>query len=312
LTNDGSATLLPYKVAVVTITPQAGQNLTVVNFQAKNPTTNLQIYTTGWLELAISVPNVTGSSFTLGGTTVGHRLAQRVNVIACGALSAMANMYNGFIALASVAPFPSSISGVTTMASKYQNCVTLKRFPPYTGSAASLTTTALKYSGCQSGEDFPTLPVSAAALLNTSSMYLNCQSARELPDLPTTAQITNLSNMYSGCVLLQVLPVHNMSGVSSSGNASNFVDGCVSLSRAAISGLAKPAARWRLVRFGIAGSLLGALGLRHAFRHLRLHIYAHECEQANWLTTTGLVSQSRPSQIRASLDFESSAALRSL
>lgn len=260
LTNDGSATLLPYKVAVVTITPQAGQNLTVVNFQAKNPATNLQAYTTGWLELAISIPNVNGSSFALGGTTVGHRLAQRVNVIACGALSTMANMYNGFIALASLAPFPSSISGVVSMANKYQNCVALKRFPPYTGSAASLTTTSGKYANCQSGEDFPTLPVSTAALLNTSSMYLNCQLARDLPNLPTTAQIANLGSMYSGCVLLQVLPVHNMSGVSSSGNANNFVDGCVSLSRAAISGMR--------FSFNISSRKLSAVALNEVFTGL--------------------------------------------
>jgi hypothetical protein len=236
LINDGSATLLPYKVAIVTITPQAGQNLTVINLQAKNTQTGLQAYTTGWLDLAISVPNVTGTSFTLGGLTVGHRSLERVNVIACGALTSMANMYSGLVSLESVAPFPSPISAVTTMAGKYQNCSMVKRFPPYIGSAGALTNTSNKYTNCFSGTSFPPLPVSNAALTTANQMYFGCQSCEIFPEFVSTAQMTNVNQMYAGCNSMQTTPVHNMSGVTSQTNAAAFING-PNVSRAQISGM---------------------------------------------------------------------------
>ena len=236
LTNDGSATLLPYKVAIVTVTPQAGQNLTLINLQARNTQTGLQAYTTGWLDLAISVPNVTGTGFTLGGVIVGHRSLERVNVIACGALTSMANMYSGLISLESLAPFPSSISAVTTMSAKYSNCGRLKRFPPYIGSAGALTNASSKYSNCVSGISFPPLPVSNAALTTVNQMYFNCQSCERFPEFVTTAQMTNVNQMYAGCNSMQFTPVHNLSGVTSQVNANSFING-PNISRARISGM---------------------------------------------------------------------------
>jgi len=219
LTNDGSATLLPYKIAIVTITPQAGQNLTVINLQAKHNQTGLQAYTTGWLDFAISVPNVTGANYTLGGTAVGHRLLERVNVVACGVLTNMANMYSNTPSLRSVSAFPSGISEVTTLASHYLSSG-LKNFPLFLGSAAKVQTTAQMCNGCFNADEFPALPGSIAALTTANLMYAGTNAKRIPPFPSSTAGITNINGLVQSMPNLQELPAINMAGASSTGNGS--------------------------------------------------------------------------------------------
>jgi len=236
LTNDGSATLLPYKIAIVTITPQAGQNLTVINLQAKHNQTGLQAYTSGWLDLAISVPNVTGANYTLGGTAVGHRLLERVNVVACGVLTNMANMYSNTPSLRSVSAFPSGISEVTTMASHYLNSG-LKNFPVFLGSAAKVQSTSQMFNNCFNAEYFPALPGSIAALTNVSNMYAST-SVKQIPAFPSsTANISNFTNICQIMPNLVELPAFNLSGVTSAGNGANMFINCPSVRRIPISNM---------------------------------------------------------------------------
>ena len=80
LTTNGSASLLPYKIATVTITPQAGQNLTTVNLFVKNTTTGLQAYSTGWLELAIAGSNITTLTISSSSAIISHGYLESVNI----------------------------------------------------------------------------------------------------------------------------------------------------------------------------------------------------------------------------------------
>lgn len=236
LTGDGSATLLPYKVAIVTITPQAGQNLTVINLQAKHNQTGLQAYTTGWLDLAISVPNVAGASYTLGGTTVGHRILERVNVIACGVLTNMASMYSNTPALRSVSAFPSGITQVTNLASHYQGSG-LKNFPIFLGSAANVQSTSQMFNSCFNAEYFPALPGSIAALTNVTNMY-SSTNVKRIPAFPSsTANISGFTNICQQMPNLVELPAFNLSGVTTGSSASNMFVNCPSLRRMLISGM---------------------------------------------------------------------------
>jgi hypothetical protein len=237
LTGDGSAALLPYKVAIVTITPQAGQNLTVINLQVKHNQTGLPAYTTGWLDLAISVPNVTGASYTLGGTTVVHRVLERVNVIACGVLTSMANMYSTTPALRSVSAFPSGITEVTNLNSHYANSG-LRNFPPFLGSAAKVQNTSSLFAGCFNADEFPPLPVSIAALTTANLMYSNTNAKRIPPFPSSTAGITNMNGMVTAMPNLQELPVINMAGAASGANGSlTSAQQSQSLKRMRISGM---------------------------------------------------------------------------
>ena len=235
LTNNGSATLLPYKVAIVTITPQAGQNLTVINLQAKHTQTGLQAYAAGWLDLAISVPNVAGANFTFGGTAVVHRLVERVNLVAYGALTTMVNMFNGCVSLQNIPAFPGSVAAVTSMSGMFNGCASLQSIPAFPGSVAAVTSMSQMFQGCSSLQNIPAFPGSVAAVMV-------------------------MSQMFSGCASLQGIPVLNMAGISSAANGASFVATCPSFARAPVTGMR--------FSFSVASCKLSAVALNEIFTGL--------------------------------------------
>ncbi|MFN9721371.1 MAG: BspA family leucine-rich repeat surface protein [Planctomycetota bacterium] len=232
---DGSATLLPYKVAVVTITPQAGQNLTVVNFFQKHGQTGLANgYTTGWLDLAMAIPQVSGANLTIGGaTTVVHGLVERINIVAVGALTSMASLFNGCRALQSLPSLPSA-TAVTNMSSMFTSCFSLQTIPPFPGSVAAVTTMA--------------------------SMFQTCFSLQTIPPFPgSVAAVTAMNNMFNSCSSLQTIPPMDASGVSSSANlASAYTAG--SLTRIQATG--------QRFTFSVASQRLSAVALNEIFTGL--------------------------------------------
>ena len=258
LTNDGSATLLPYKVAIITITPQAGQNLTVINLQAKNTQTGLQAYTTGWLDLAISVPNVTGTGFTLGGTAVGHRILERVNIIACGVLTSLVGFYQNTPSLQITSGIPSTIASVTSMARMYAS-TGLKRVPPYVGSATALQTTAEQFSGSPNFEEYPVLTGTTSALTVVNLMYQGGLAERIPAFDGPTAQITNMNGLCQSMPNLQGLPAISMAGVTSTANG-NVMPSSPSVKRALITGMR--------FSFTVANGQLSAVALNEIFTGL--------------------------------------------
>jgi hypothetical protein len=287
LTNNGSATLLPYKVALVTITPQAGQNLTVVNFLAKNNQAGLQTYATGWLDLAISVPNVSGTGFTLGGTAVAHRHLEKVDLIAYGALTTMAGMFQNCSSLQAIPALPGSVAAVTNMSNMFNSCYSLQAIPALPGSVAAVTNMAGMFQNCSSLQAIPALPGSVAAVTNMTSMFQNCSSLRTIPALPgsvaavtnmsnmfnsclslrtipgfpgSVAAVTNMTNMFNSCHSLQAIPAMSMSGVSSSGGATAFVSSLPQLARIPVTGMR--------FSFSVASCKLSAVALNEIFTGL--------------------------------------------
>jgi hypothetical protein len=285
--SDGSATLLPYKVAVVTITPQSGQNLTVVNFFQKNGTTGLANgYSTGWLDLAMAIPQCTGANLTIsGGTTVANALVERINIVAVGALTSMAGLFRDcrslqslpslpdatavttmasmFIncsSLQTIPPFPGSVAAVTTMNAMFQSCSSLQTIPPFPGSVAAVTNMTSVFNGCSSLQTIPPFPGSVAAVTTMASMFINCSSLQTIPPFPgSVAAVTTIANMFNGCVSMQTIPPMDTSGVSSSTNFNNaFPAG--SLTRIQATG--------QRFSFSVANQRLSAVALNEIFTGL--------------------------------------------
>jgi surface protein len=121
LTGDGTGTLLPYKQALITITPQAGSNLTSANFQVRHSTLSVA-YSTGFLDMTLSGPSLT--TLTFGGATVPHRWLERANVLTIGSVTSLANMFSGCFSLQSVPLF--NTAAVTNMSGMFRDC-----FPPF-------------------------------------------------------------------------------------------------------------------------------------------------------------------------------------
>jgi hypothetical protein len=286
MTNNGSATLLPYKVAIVTITPQAGQNWTVVNLGVKHNQTGLQAYGTGWLDLALSVPNVTGTFLTIGGVSTAHTFVERINIVAVGALTSltslfrncrslqsipslpsatavttMASMFEACISLQTIPPFPGSVAAVTTMATMFSGCSSLQTIPPFPGSVAAVTTMASMFQNCISLQTIPAFPGSVAAVTTMANMFSGCSSLQTIPPFPgSVAAVTTMTNMFSACISLQTIPVLQMGSITSSPSILNFVLSCNSLARAPVTG-----ARFS---FSVASCKLSAAALNEIFTGL--------------------------------------------
>lgn len=143
LTNDGSAKLLPYKVALVHVTPQSGSSLTYIALQRKSS----ELSTSGNLthqaiNIELSMPNATtGNSIIIGGFSISMRHLLRVairNIGSCTSFSqllAYCHQLREFVCTADT-------SGVTDFTQMALNCNSLQNFPDLDYSSATTLSSA--------------------------------------------------------------------------------------------------------------------------------------------------------------------------
>jgi surface protein len=217
LSTNGSATLLPYKQAIVTVTPNGG-TLTSININVKNTTTGLGAYETGWLDIEVGSPNFT--SITLGGTNVRFAMCERAALRHIGSVTSFASLFSGFRALREVL-ITVSTSAVTNMSNMFLNCVNLQTLPLL--NTAAVTNMSSMFEACRNLTTFPLFTTSAVT--NMSSMFANCNSLTTIP-LLNTAAVTNMSNMFINAGALITIPVLITSAVT---NMSGMFANCNSL-----------------------------------------------------------------------------------
>lgn len=244
---NGFLTLLPYKLVTVTITPQAGQNLTSANFFVKHNQAGLvDRYCTGWLELIINCPNLTSLTISQNSSVVvNHNILENVILTNIGSVTSLAglmrlhcynlknfelnhisnsvtdtnNMFNACQSLLSVKLL--GTNNVTDMTSMFSSCVALVSIPLFDTSAA-LNMNSM-FTSCGSLKEIPLL--NTANVTNMSIMFASCTSLKTIP-LLNTSSVTNMSNMFSSCSSLTNVPLLNTSSVT---NMSNMFSSCPSL-----------------------------------------------------------------------------------
>jgi surface protein len=222
LTADGSGTILPYKQAIVTITPQGGSNLTALNLNLKHNQSGLQTaYCSGWLDIVLSMPNCTSSGLIISGSTlnVKHGILQRVNIVNLGGQTTMSYMFYNCSSLTSVPLFNTAL--VTTMSSMFYNCYSLTSVPLF--NTALVTSMLAMFYNCYS---LTSVPLFNTALVTTMSyMFHSCYSLTSVP-LFNTALVTNMSYMFQSCYSLTSVPLFNTALVT---NMSYMFHSCYSL-----------------------------------------------------------------------------------
>lgn len=202
LTSDGSARLLPYKIAIITITPQPGQNITSVSFFSKHNQSGLvNGYLTGWLDIAIAGANITSLSIGSSSTNVRHSNLERVRLNQLGNITSFSNLFSNCSALRYV-DIASSITTVTSTSGMFSDCYSLTSVPLF----------------------------NTADVTNMSTMFSYCYSLTSVP-LFNTAAVTNMGSMFSFCRCLTSVPELNTSTITSSSNLSGMFNGCSSLAR---------------------------------------------------------------------------------
>jgi surface protein len=219
LTTNGSASLLPYKIATVTITPQAGQNLTAVDLFVKDPTTGLQAYSTGWLDLAVAGANITSLTLGSNAITIRHEYVERVNIVELGAVTTFASLFQNFRRLQNVSL--NAPATVTNMSSMFNSCYSLVSIPLF--NTAAVTDTNSMFASCYSLAIVPLL--NTAAVTNMATMFSTCHSLPFVP-LFNTAAVTNMASMFLGCGSLPFVPLFNTAAVT---DMSNMFNSCNSL-----------------------------------------------------------------------------------
>jgi surface protein len=190
ITSDG------FKQVLVTVTPQAGQNLTVIDLQQTFTRTNLSTSAqTPWLDIAIAGTNLSTIKLT-GSTSPTFRMGylQRVNIVS---------------------------SNLTSYASLFAYCTILKNFTVNSNSA--ITDTSSMFLGCFSLESVPLF--NTASVTNMSYMFGNCFSLESVP-LFNTSSVTNMSDIFVNCISLKYVPLFDTSSVT---NMNSMFDGCSSL-----------------------------------------------------------------------------------
>ena len=224
LTGNGAATLLPYKQALVTVTPQSGQSLTALNLNVKNSTTGLQKYETGWLDLTIGSPNFTTTGLNIAATTsftqnVYFQMVERVTVVNLGATDTLAYCFASMRGLRSVS-LPST-AAVTNMSGMFHSCYSLQTVPLF--NTAAVTIMNNMFSSCYSLQTVPLF--NTAAVTSMGGMFSSCYSLQTVP-LFNTQAVTNMNSMFHSCYSLQTVPLFNTAAVT---NMNNMFYICYSL-----------------------------------------------------------------------------------
>jgi surface protein len=216
LSTNGSATLLPYKQAIVTVTPNGG-TLTSINLNIRNTTSGLQAYETGWLDIEVGSPNFTG--LTLSGDNVRFAMCERVAVRSIGSVTNLSNFLKNYRALKQ--PILGNTASVTNTSSMFNGCTSLVTLPLF--STASVTNISGMFDSCSLLSNVPLFNTVSATDMNT--MFAGCRSLQSIP-LFNTAAALNMSTMFSSCTSLVTIPLLNTSAVT---NMSSMFSGCSAL-----------------------------------------------------------------------------------
>jgi surface protein len=245
--SSGTLSTRGYRQAVVTITPQAGQNLTTVNLFIKHNQSGLASngYSTGWLDIRMAGSLI--STLTIGGAStsvVRHRMLEQFEYVGTSAVVTCANKFQNCVQLRSLIG-TAWTSSVTNMTSMFSSCSSLQTVPLFnTGAVTNMTS---MFSSCASLQTVPlfstgtvtlmtsmfdscfslqTVPLfSTGAVTDVSSMFASCFALATVP-LFNTASVTNMSSMFNSCTSLQMVPLFSTGAVT---NMTSMFNGCSSL-----------------------------------------------------------------------------------
>ena len=220
-TNDGSAALLPYKIATVTISPQAGQNITTLDlFEKHNQSGLISAYATGWLDMAIALPDVTTLNLGQSSSLINHGLCERVRINQLGNVTTYSSLFYGFTRLKTVV-IPDNITTVTNTSSMFFNCFSLYEVPLF--DTSNVTNVTNMFYNCNTLVSIPFFDTSSVTRID--SMFHFCSSITTVP-LFDTSNVTNMTSMFNACLSLTSVPFFDTTNVT---NMNSMFQNCYSL-----------------------------------------------------------------------------------
>jgi hypothetical protein len=256
-----------YKTAIVTITPQAGQNLTSVNLRVKHNQSGLtSYYNNPWLDIRMAGSNIStlqiGDNNEFGGigpptpTTAWCTLLEQFEFIGTNTITNFTNLFNSCLSLRNIVslytnsgttfnrvfakcfslPFVPALntSNGTSFVAMYQECHALL----FIGGIDTQNATAIGANGtnggifenCHNLMIFPKMNLSKCT--NMGYSFKNTYKLRYVPSLDLI-RVTQLSQSFNGSGIKIIEPLY----IPRASLTSTFTN-CVNLEKIIISNLA--------------------------------------------------------------------------
>ena len=240
--DSGTLSTRGYRQAVITITPQAGQNLTSLDFTARHAVFSA-VTINNWLDVVISGPSLTSIKFGSNPTLNINKYLEQVKILSHGTItdtsymfylcsslkiapefdtSSITNANSMFSGCSSLTEIPRyRLGNCTTMINMFNDCSLLRTIPYL--NTSSVTNMGSMFSGCSSLQSIPKF--NTASVTDTTNMFRNCSALSEIPML-NTSNVTNAASMFRGCSSLRKIPKLNLSNITS---AAGLFRDCTSL-----------------------------------------------------------------------------------
>lgn len=218
-----------YKQAIVTVTPQAASTITVFNLKIKHNQAGLvDGYSSGWLDIALSLPNLSASGLVIStsAVTVQHSLLEQAKL--------------------------ENIGGTTSLLGLFYACSSLVSL--YIKKTVNITTTFSMFAYCYALQTVPFFDTSNVT--TTTSMFFRCFILSKLP-LFDMSKVTTASSMLNSCTLLQSISALNLTSVTTT---TDMFLGCSSVYKASFINMKET--------FSIANCKLSATALNEIYTNL--------------------------------------------
>lgn len=235
--NPSTLTSYGYRQAVVTITPQAGNNLTFIHLAEKHNELGLtNSYSTGWLDINVNAPNLTsgGSRLFFGTTSVRSVYLKRVYIKNWGNLT--------------------SLNGV------FQRCRDLEALNEHEWNTGNITSFSTTFLGCESLKSLDTRNWVTSAANTFNEMFRTCTNLKTIAGLENwnTSNVTTFALMFGSCPALfsdkEVLNLNNWNTANVT-TLNGMFNTCTSLRNLSISS-------WNVSKISILDQFVnGASGL---------------------------------------------------
>ena len=208
----GTAALLPYKQAIIQLTPMAGRTLTSLTLQKKHTAlSSMNAISINFLDLKLGGPSITslliGASSTGGVPPVASFFLLEQVAIYRTALTSLSYLFYNLRALKNVSYF--NAASVTSMGYMFYNCYALQTVSLF--NTATVTNMSYMFSNCFALQTVP--PFNTPAVTNMNSMFNNCYALQTV-SLFNTPAVTDMSYMFQNCFALQTVPPFNTPAVT--------------------------------------------------------------------------------------------------
>jgi len=213
-----------YKTLVVQVTPQAGNNLTQLDLDVKHNQANLSNYSSNWLNILMSAPNLTFLDIGSDNTSdIQPRMLEQFIFIGTNNVTTQDSrgMFSGSTSLIKVFIDTSNFTDTYRM---FYQCHNLRSVPAF--NTSKCTSVQDMFNTCRNLKTLPWMDTSNVT--NFQGMLSGCSSLVSVPPF-NTSKATNLSSMFGDCTSLVDVPNIDASKATTIGS---LFQNCYSLTTA--------------------------------------------------------------------------------